>query len=216
MERKIYSGLEELGMPRIHPVKNLREYFMRSVAASMQRNDVYVDAQTSCYVVDLLTCYARSEALFEHGEDGPELKPVALMLAEAVDGGRDDMHRALRRVGDQSLFIAGILGEGLHSKIVDVDYYVSMGGSAYATLSESSQKSSRSLALARVFRELAEHFVEFVDVLTDLRCQESPSESDLLRVYETWTRTGSARAARMLRKRGIEPQQDLRRKRKPH
>ena len=203
-------------MPRIRPVKNLREYFMQSVAASLQRSDVEVDIHTSCYVVDLLTCYARSEALFEQGEDGPALKPVALLLAEAVDGGHEVMHRALRRVGDQSLFIAGILGEGLHSKLVDVDYYVSMGGSAYATLSQSSRRSRRSLALARVFAELAEHFVEFVDVLTDLRCRAKDSDLDLLEVYDTWARTGSRRAARILRGRGIEPQRDLRRKTKPH
>ena len=203
-------------MPRIRPVKNLREYFMRSVASSLQRNDVQVDIHTSCYVVDLLTCYARSEALFDHGEDGPELKPVALMLAEAVDGGQEVMQRALRRVGDQSLFIAGILGEGLHSKTVDIDYYVGMGGSAYATLSLSSRRSMRNIALARVFAELAEHFVEFVDVLTDLRCRPKHADDDLLRVYDGWTRTGSQRAARLLRSRGIEPQKDLRRKRKPH
>lgn len=203
-------------MPRIRPVKNLREYFMRSVAASMQRNEVEVDEHTSCYVVDLLTLYARSEALFEDGEDGPQLKPVALMLADAMDGSREEKNRALRRVGDQSLFIAGFLAESLKTRSVDIDYYVSMGGAAYATLSSASSNSLRDLALGPVFAELAENFVEFVDVLTDLRCRTASEEQDLLRLYETWIRTGSRRAARLLRSRGIEPQQHLRQTRKPH
>jgi hypothetical protein len=202
-------------MPRIRPVKNLREYFMRSVAASMQRNDVEVDEHTSCYVVDLLTLYARSEALFEDGESGPELRPLALMLAEAADGSREERNRALRRVGDQSLFIAGFLAESLSTRVVDIDYYVSMGGSAYAALSSNSRSTLRDLALGPVFAELAENFVDFVDVITDLRCRES-GEADILRLYETWMRTGSRRAARVLRSHGIEPQQDLKRRRKPH
>lgn len=203
-------------MPQIRPVKNLREYFMRSVARAMQRNDVAVDEHTSCYVVDLLTLYSRSEALFDSGENGPELKPVALLLADAVDRGSEELNRALRRVGDQSLFIAGFLGDGLSRKLVDIDYYVNMGGSAYATLSSSSQNSIRGAALAKVFAELAEKFVEFVDVLSDLRGKALADEQDLLRLYETWTRTGSKRALRRLRAQGIEPQQDVRLSRKPH
>ena len=203
-------------MPRIRPVKNLREYFMHSVARSMQRNDVAVDEQTSCYVVDLLTLYARSEALFEAGENGPELKPLALLLADAVDQGHEQQRRALQRVGDQALFIAGFLSESLSRKLVDVDYYVSMGGSAYAALSQARRSSLREQALAGVFAELAANFVDFVDVLADLRETAAEANLDLLRLYETWTRTGSRRAARRLRAQGIEPLADLRQPKKPH
>jgi hypothetical protein len=203
-------------MPQIRPVKNLREYFMRSVAASMRRNEVQVDEQTSCYVVNLLTLYSRSEALFDDGEHGPELKPVAKLLAEAVDRGHEETKRALQRAGDQSLFIAGFLGDGLAARLVDVDYYVKIGGSAYATLSCESRNSARNRALTKVFAELAENFVEFVDVLTDIRSRSESDDRDLLRVYEIWTRTGSPRCARILRSNGIEPQQELRTPRKPH
>ena len=199
-------------MPRIRPVSNLREYFRQSVAASLQRNEVDVDARTCGYVGDLLTLYARSEALFEQGERGPELRPVALVLAAAADRSRAERDRALQRVGDQSLFIAGFLGDGLAAKLVDIDYYVCMGGAAYQTLSAG----ARSTLLAQVFAELARNFLEFVDVLADLRETACDANEDLLRLYETWTRTGSRRAARRLRANGIEPQASLRSPRKPH
>jgi hypothetical protein len=203
-------------MPRIRPVSNLREYFRQSVARSLERNDVEVDLRTSGYVGDLLTLYARSEALFEQGESGPELKPVALVLAAAVDAGRAERYRALQRVGDQSLFIAGFLGDSLATKLVDIDYYVSMGGSAYRALSAGGQSTLRERALALVFAELARNFLEFVDVLADLRETACDANEDLLRLYETWTRTGSRRAARRLRAHGIEPQASLRIDGKPH
>jgi hypothetical protein len=203
-------------MPRIRPVSNLREYFRQSVAASLQRNEVAVEAETCGYVSDLLTLYARSEALFEQGESGPELKPLALVLAAAAEAGRAEHYRALQRVGDQSLFIAGFLGDSLATRLVDVDYYVSMGGSAYQALSAGSQSTLRGRVLAQVFAELARNFLEFVDALADLRETACDANEDLLRLYETWTRTGSRRAARRLRAHGIEPQADLRAPRKPH
>lgn len=189
---------------------------MRSVAQAMQRNEVEVNELTSCYVVDLLTLYSRSEALFVAGEDGPELRPLALMLADAVDRGPLEHNRALKRVGDQALFVAGFLGEGLAKRLVDIDYYVSMGGGAYAALSASAPGTAASGRFADIFAELAANFVDFVDVLNDLRESAVSEHLDLLRLYETWVRTGSRRAARRLREHGIEPQQDLRAARKPH
>jgi hypothetical protein len=203
-------------MPRIRPVRNLRDYFMQSVAQSMQRNDVEVDLQTQSYVADLLTLYARSEALFHQGESGPELKPVALLLADAVDRSRAERYRALKRVGDQSLFIAGFLGDSLNRKLVDIDYYVSMGGSAYLALSATRAASLRERSLGQVFAELAKKFPGLVDAIADLRETACDADPDLLRLYETWVRTGSLRAARRLREQGIEPQADLRAPRKPH
>jgi hypothetical protein len=203
-------------MPRIRPVKNLREYFMRSVLAGLERNDVDVAEHTSHYVVNLLTLYARSEALFESGDNGPELRPLALLLSDAVDRGGEYMNRALQRVGDQALFVAGFLGESLKTRTVDIDYYVGMGESAYAALSRSPQSTRRDVALRGVFSELAENFIEFVDVLTDLRQSSPADQGDLLRLYEVWVRTGSRRAARLLRSHGIEPQRELRTARKAH
>jgi hypothetical protein len=72
------------------------------------------------------------------------------------------------------------------------------------------------LAPGHVFSELAEHFVGFVDVLTDLRYESETDELDLLRLYETWALTGSLRAARRLRDEGIEPDATLRQRNKPH
>jgi len=203
-------------MPQIRTVRNLREYFRQSVVCAMQRNGVTVDEHTSYYVVNLLTLYARSERLFTDGENGLELKPVAGLLAEAVDCDRQERHRALQRVGDQSLFIAGFLAEGLKTRLVDVDYYIKMGGSAYASLSVSISRSARERALGSVYSELAERFLDLVDVLTDLREEASSSAKDLLRIYEVWARTGSRRAARLLRSQGIEPLERLRLPLRPH
>lgn len=198
-------------MPRdrykhIKPVASLREFFKDSVDAAMDRQGVSADAHTAYYVVNLLTLFSRSETLFDRTENGLELKPVARVLADSVDACRsDERNFALQRVGDVSLFIAGFLADGLERRLVDVDYYIYMGGGAYGLLSEQVRGSRRGNAFGSVFAELSQKFQEFVDVLNDIRESAAGRQSDVLRLYEIWLKTGSRRAARALRALGIEP-----------
>jgi hypothetical protein len=195
---------------RIRPVASLQEFFKDSVASAMARQRVRADDHTAYYVVNLLTLFARSEALFDQTENGIELKPLATVLAESIAAElAEERRHALQRVGDVSLFVAGFLADGLAAKLVDVDYYVQMGGSAYGALSESVRGSLRGRAFAAIFAELADKFQDFVDVLNEVRSEADSKAIDVLRTYEIWLRTGSERAARLLRKQGIEPQRTL-------
>lgn len=193
---------------RVTAVKSLQEFFRESVSTAMDKQGVDADDHTAYYVVNLLTLFARSEVLYE--ADG-SLKPLALMLADAVDAPTlDERNFALQRVGDISLFVAGFFGESLASRQVNVDYYVRMGGSAYRSLSEHMRGSVRRRAFTAVFAELGAKFQDFVDVLTEVRDEARGKDVvDVLRLYEVWQKTGSKRAAQMLRKLGIEPNHAL-------
>lgn len=192
----------------IRPVRSLQEFFKDSVAVAMARQGVRADDHTAYYVVNLLTLFARSEALFDRTENGIELKPLAKVLADSVETELPAERRhALQRVGDVALFVAGFLSDGLATRPVDVDYYVQMGCSAYSALSDSVRGSLRGQVFAAVFAELADKFQGFVDVLNEVKTEASNEKDiDVLRTYEVWLRTGSERAARLLRRQGIEPQ----------
>jgi hypothetical protein len=195
---------------RVRPVVSLQEFFKDSVAAAMQKQGVAADDHTAYYVVNLLTLFARHEALYERSKTGPGLQPLALLLAEAAEApDREACNAVLRRVGDTSLFVAGFLGDGFARKLVDVDYYIDMGGAAYGRLSASVRGTLQGRALSAVFAELAEKFREFVDVLTEIRASGSAAALDVLRLYEVWLKTGSRRAAQLLREHGIEPNATL-------
>jgi hypothetical protein len=61
-------------------------------------------------------------------------------------------------------------------------------------------------AFGQVFAELGEKFHRFVDVLNDVRNHAgSASDSDILRQYDVWLKTGSERAERLLRNQGVHP-----------
>lgn len=195
---------------RIRAVASLQEFFKDSVADAMDRNGVRANDHTAYYVVNLLTLFARSEALFDDTANGRELRPVARTWAEAVESTNPgERNYALQRIGDVSLFVAGFLGDSLARRPVDVDYYVYMGGAAYGTLSEHVRGSRRAQVFRVVFAELAAKFQDFVDVLADIREGANTSHADILRLYENWLRTGSKRAARALRSLGIEPNRSV-------
>ena len=188
---------------RVRPVASLQEFFRDSVDQAMQRQGLRAGDHTAYYVVNLLTLFARSDALYEETQAGLGLKPLALMLAEAAEApSPQERDFVLQRVGDVSLFIAGFFSESLAKRVVDVDYYVAVGGGAYDALSVQ----VRGTARGQAFAELAHKFKRFVDVLNDVRDDaRSHDDRDVLRLYEMWLRTGSKRAEHMLRGLGGEP-----------
>jgi hypothetical protein len=188
------------------PVANLREFFRDSVHGALVKQHVAVNEQTEQYVVNVLTLFARSEALYEQTPQGVRLKPLALMLCEALEAptARARNH-CLQRLGDVSLFVAGFFAQGFAAKLVDLDYHIAMGGRAYGALAESTAR-GRGRVLAAVFAELAQKFQPLVDALNEV--SESAyrhSDKDILRLYEVWLKTGSARCYGILQRLGVDP-----------
>jgi hypothetical protein len=191
---------------RVLPVANLREFFRDSVHGALEKQHVGLNEQTEQYVVNLLTLFARSEALYESTEQGARLKPLALMLCEALEAPSvAQRNRALQRLGDVSLFIAGFFAPGFAAKLIDIDYHIAMGGRAYGTLAAATAHGS-SRVLAGVFAELAAKFQPLVDALNEVsEGSYTHSQKDVLRLYELWLKTGSQRCYGLLKRLGVDP-----------
>jgi hypothetical protein len=187
------------------PVANLTEYFRDSLEAALRRQQLAVDGHTQHYVVNVLTLFARSEALFEPTPDGLRLKPLVAMLAQALTASSlAERQRALQRLGDVSLFIAGFFARSFARKLVDIDYHIAMGAQAYSTLADTG-RGARGAVLGRVFAELAGKFQPLVDALNEISEGCNRSNADVLRLYEMWMRTGSRRSWQLLRGLGVLP-----------
>ena len=192
---------------RVVPVHNLRDYFRESIDAAIEHQGVRVDPHAAHYVVNLLTLFSRSEELYEEHGDSYGIKPLALMMVDAADAPTvAERNFSLQRIGDVALFIAGFFADSLAHRLVDLDYYINMGGSAYGSLSDEIRGTVRGRALAGVYRELARKFQIVVDVLNEVReSARQSSDIDLLRTYEVWLLTGSKRAAELLKQNGVVP-----------
>ena len=186
---------------------SIKEYFHDSVNEAIANQQIQASAETAYYLVNLLTAFSRSEHLFEKDKNGVDLKPLALIYADAVsEPNITERTRLLQKLGDTALFIAGVFTDSLNRKLVDVDYYIAMGGSAYSTVSEILRGAYHNDTAKVLFDELTDKFTEFVDVLNEVSEKSNLStNADILRLYEIWMRTGSKRAAGQLRRLGIQP-----------
>jgi len=168
------------------------EYFRELVEGAMAHQHVNAGELTAYYVVHLLASFVQRT---DNGE------PLGLELAQALESGGLQQRLTLRHIGDRSLFLTGFFSDSLKRRLVDVDYYVSIGGYAYTTLTKLETDH-----LSGVYAELAEKFASFVDVLTEVSERTScTSNTDLLRLYEKWLKTGSRRSAQLLAERGVVP-----------
>jgi hypothetical protein len=172
------------------------EYFKELVEGALAHQRLTAGELTSFYVVNLLTGFLQQPADAE-----AEARPLAIRLVEAFDAAGMRQRDSLKQIGDLSLFISGFFADSLHRKLVDVDYYVSIGGRAYTALSRYETDT-----FSPVFAELAENFIGFVDVLSEVSERTScSSNTDLLRLYERWLKTGSRRSGQLLAERGVVP-----------
>ena len=192
---------------QVLPVANLREFFRDTLHEALVHQHLAVDGHTEHYVVNLLTLFARSEALYEMTPEGLRLKPLVAMLCEALEAapGTSERNRTLQRLGDVSLFVAGFFAGSFATKLIDVDYHIAMGGRAYGTLAQTAGR-GRGGVLAAVFGELSEKFQPMVDALNEVsEGAGPPSDGDILRLYEIWLKTGSVRCYTQLKRLGVDP-----------
>ena len=177
--------------------KSLESFFRDEVERACAAEGFKADGLTALYLVHLLGAYAAQPI---------EDRPLALRMLESV-GLPDHQRRArLREVGDTSLFLSGFWSDSVGARLVDVDYYVALGGSAYRELARAGGLPGEVTA-GSVFADLSANFVRFVEVLMTIsrRTQRARSDRDVVRLYERWLRTKSRWAARRLAEAGVLP-----------
>ena len=178
------------------------QFFREQLELAMEHQKVSTSAFTEYYLVNLLTACVQADSL-PAPESGYDETPLALLYVRALQASRYERARLLRLMGDTALFMSGFFSDSLAGKLVDLDYYRSMGGQAYARLCRDEEPV---IFGAEVFSELAGRFSQFADLLAEVseRTQLTSSAS-ILRLYERWLQTGSRRAAVLLAERGITP-----------
>lgn len=174
--------------------RSVSEFFRQAVASAIRNQGVDTTELTEFYLVDLLSTFARMTL-----DDG---EPLGIRLAQATLAAPEERAKTLRGIGDQSLYVSGFFAESLHRSLVDVDYYIRIGGSAYRQLARMPSRREQ----AEVYLELSGKFPRFVDVLAEVSEGGAvETAAGLVQLYERWLRTGSEWIARKLRARGVLP-----------
>src|SRR5262245_50036742 len=171
-------------------------FFQDEVERAFRDEGMAPGVMVEHYVVQLLAGYAVQQI---------ESTPLALRMLAAAEAPSPERRRHLRNIGDTSLYVSGFWSESLEGRLVDVDYYIEMGGSAYGELARGGPRATN--PLGDVFGELAVNFVRFVGALSLIsrRVATPTTDRDILRLYRHWQRTRSANAAARLAALGVVP-----------
>ena len=180
--------------------QSVREFFRDLLQRALENQRARVQPFTELYVVNLLHEFLLSEALYVQADDGTwQQKPLAFLLKEALEEAGPTRVHLLKRLGDTSLFVSGFFPDSLarRSSLVDVDYYIAMGGRAYDAVGVLGGHRD-------LWSELSSQFGLLVDLLNEVseRTQAS-TNAGLVRLYERWKKTGSERLASLLAGQGV-------------
>ena len=178
-----------------------KEFFHSIVEEAASLRSIQTSPMSRSYISELMYQYVWTSNLFELKEDGRwQQSTLAEQYLKANQAPSPHKEKMLKKLADSSLYISGFFGDSLKRKVVDVDYYIDMGCSAYGSLSRRIEEE----AVALVYREISDRFLEFVDLLT-INSQKvmTQSDKDLLRLYERYVLTGSELAKEQLAKEGL-------------
>ena len=172
------------------PHTSIDEFFHEVVLDALERAQVEATEATEYYLVSLLGAFATSRLPDE---------PLSLKLVQSQSDPAERV-KALKEVGDTSLYLTGFFGASLGRQLVGADFYMNLGEAAYRELA---QRLSGPSSVGDIYNELAAKFPRFVDVLIEVRNQVDFTGGDTVKLYEQWLATRSDWVERRLRGMGI-------------
>lgn len=180
--RTEYNGRMEL-------LASPQAFFQDAVTAAIKAQQLPVSEGAAFYLVNLLCDFTKVRA---------DAEPLSLQLVRAPELSLEQRAQTLREVGDQSLYMSGLFPDHLVRRMMDVEFYMELGGMAYRELAGLSRAASA--GLRAVYAELSTQFGCFVALLRDVRSGMSLEPAgDPVGLYEQWRKTGSGRLAERLR-----------------
>lgn len=185
-----------------------RVLFAELLAGALERTRVEPSPLATAYLVDLLDERVQARPR-PQGADGAQETLAEGLLRACNEAGAARIRR-LRAVGDRALFVAGFFGDSLEAGLLGVRYYGDAGRLAYAQLSASLRgvprepAASGAVPVPQLFEELADRFLDFVEVLTEVSdSTRSHSAQGLATLFTRYLSGGRERDRRRLMRRGL-------------
>lgn len=197
----------ETGVASLVTHESMSGFFFKEVETVVGNQGVKLSDHTKSYVANLLTEYSAANALHQKGDNDT----LAMLYLRSQHVAPEERVRMLRRLGDLALCISGFFADSLNRKVVDVDYYISMGGGAYGSLASIFGQRRDADVFVDLYDELARKFTQLVEVLNEVSEGTGSKDQSMLRLYDRWLKTGSDRMHRMLCDRGVIPNTTVKR-----
>ncbi len=176
-----------------------QQFFQEKITAAKAKNDIAIDSDVEFYLVALLCDF------IQPAQRSPHLQqldtPLALFLKETLEAPGHEQLTRFRILGDLSLYVCGFFQESFNRRVIDIDYYIAMGSTAYHNTAAQIGSSSR-----HVYEKLSHDFALLVELVAEVAVIPAQSRAvDILATYDRWTRSNSQRLLQTLLELGIDP-----------
>ena len=195
-----------MGAPQLQLLVRPEEFFRERLSVAAANQKVDIDHDVEFYLVQLLCEFitpTKIETLA--GELDALDTPLAMMLKQAVEAPPTQRVRIFKYLGDTSLYFAGFFQDYFTRKTFDIGYYISLGASAYDTVSHLINDQHGDATFTGVYRRMATRFNVLVDLVAEVSEGGAERPVDLLAVYDRWTKSQSNRLFKVLSRAGIAP-----------
>ncbi len=178
-----------------------RALFAELLAGALEKTRLRPSPMAIAYLLELLEARVFDP---REGLAGEQALAEALLDAQRDQGA--DRIRRMRGLGDHALFVSGFMVDSLLGAAVDASYYRQIGCCAYGDVVRELLGCGEAGVWARLYRELAERFGDFAEVLAEMGDRTRPGRPEnWLGIYERYLRTGSARDRELLLSAGHLP-----------
>ena len=179
------------------------EHFSQAIHEACKERHIKTHPQIEAYLVQILKQYLISQNFHQPLQQDSAEKPpdtFAEMYLTAMNAESPRNKELMRTVADRALYLTGYFAESLQKKVVDFDYYTEIGATAYYNLSVWTKEDT----LSSVFTTFSKRFNDFVDVLNYVsEKSQIQSDSNVLKLYDRYLRTGSELAREKLNELGV-------------
>ena len=168
-----------------------RQFFQDKITAAKAKNDITIDNDVEFYLVALLCDFIQPTQRSPHLQQLDT--PLALFLKETLEA----PVLSSQPVSDSrrlSLYVSGFFQESFNRRIIDVNYYIAIGSTAYHKTAARMSNSSR-----HVYEKLSHDFALLVELVAEVAVIPAQSRAvDILATYDRWTRSNSQRLRQTL------------------
>lgn len=182
--------------------EKLRSFFRTSIKSFFEDKRVSVSYGAVSYVGNVMANAYRTCDFYRTEKDNLDKKPLAFVLDDVFSGDSFVKHDKLKVIGDFSLLMSGFFQDYLlrQRRANLLDYYTSMGASAYDSLSSLVRSNSG----VDLFSELSERFVDFRDILRSISLRAFPSDAESnFKLFTQWISNQDPLIEAELDRRGI-------------
>lgn len=179
-----------------------KSFFRQSLKEALSDRKIETYPHVESYLVDLLNHYLFATNLFHEEEASGKRSrdTLAELMLRAANAPQKQRYDLLKKLGDSALYMSGFFADSFQRKVIDVDYYIDMGSTAYCSLSRGMYEDT----YAKMYMEIAQKFSVFVDVFMLISRKTIGADPDnILRLMDLHAKTGSPLVQDILVEKGI-------------